>query len=71
MGAFAQLLVEARELGIEQIDFNVNLAEIKETPDVPRWVCRGIDHLDKSGFFAGRSGEEALRALVEDRKAKK
>ncbi len=64
MGAFSDLMVEALELGIEDVEFTVNLRCYAGVADhVPRWSARAgavkIPHV-----ATGRTGEEALRELV-------
>jgi hypothetical protein len=61
MGAFSDLMVEAKALGATDLRFTVNLNAYDGVADhVPRWSCH-FGHLVE----CGRTGEEALRALVE------
>jgi hypothetical protein len=57
-GAFGALLAEAKELGHSRLTFHVDL-DVADEDD--RWtVCSGDEYAD-----VGRTGEEALRKLVE------
>lgn len=57
-GAFGALLAEAKALGAPTIKFKVWLGDETEN----RWQAR-VGRSDK--FARGRTGEEALRGLVE------
>lgn len=63
-GAFGQLLAEAKALGASEIRWQVDLTRVDEDPH--RWSARTIERSDKAASYAsGRTGEEALRRLVE------
>ncbi len=57
-GAFGQLLAEAKELGETRLSFHVDLMADPEA--VYRWDAAGERY-----SAHGRTGEEALRKLVE------
>ena len=63
-GAFGALLAEAKALGCGGLEFYVRL---EEPDDAERWdaVC----YHGRSARCTGRTGEEALRRLVEELKA--
>lgn len=65
-GAFGKLLAEARESGAKVIDFRVRLEAGPE--DEQRWAAQDRDmhaRYPKLTTAHGRTGEEALRRLVE------
>lgn len=67
MGAFSDLMLEARKLGAAELNFNVNLNGFMGNVDVPRWSCRcKLDASEKPvpNHAVGRTGEEALRECV-------
>lgn len=61
-GAFGQLLAEAKALGVGRLVFDCSLEEPDDSMD--RWRARSClsEHLRITGL--GRTGEEALRALI-------
>ena len=63
-GAFGKLLAEARELGAVSLEFFVGLNTDAENDE--RWsVSAGHPVGDRMAEAYGRTGEEALRRLVE------
>jgi hypothetical protein len=60
-GAFGALLAEAKALGIERLSWDADLSEPDDSED--RWVAWVATHGVQEG--RGRTGEEALRRLVE------
>jgi hypothetical protein len=64
-GAFGKLLAEAKALGAAQLTFTVDL---NATDDEKRWLTTsdyGAGGYGRHGAEWGRTGEEALRRLVE------
>lgn len=67
MGAFSSLMLEAKQLGAIEINFNVRLGDYGgETDETQRWAARAVldDPVRVPHVAVGRSGEEALRELV-------
>lgn len=71
-GAFGALLAEAKTLGCGDLEFRVDL--LKAGEDESRWSVEGYPPPDDDGGGSdvpiverstGRTGEEALRRLVE------
>ncbi len=61
MGAFSELLASAKAAGVKRIQFEVDLDASDEDPG--RWIA--IRRGQTGGRGSGRTGEEALRRLVE------
>lgn len=63
-GAFGALLAEAKALGVPMMSFDVNLSADDESDK--RWICwLPHDNDNPDAAAQGRTGEEALRRLVE------
>ncbi len=63
MGAFSDLLVEAKGLGAKHLVLTVNLNEYTGAIDVLRWSCESYeDGMHHRG--CGRSGEEAVCEMI-------
>jgi len=66
MGAFSDLMLEAKGLRAGRLDFFVDLDGYDGTPDRERWTCIAV--LPGGGHIArdtGRTGEEAVRRVVD------
>lgn len=64
MSAFSQLLNEAGRLGIGELAFRVCPIDYREDDGRERWTCVGY-RAQWSIAKRGRTGEEALRRVVE------
>lgn len=64
MSAFRDLLAVARSQGLTRIRFEVDLPQFFDQPEVNSWIAM----TGESPVARGRSGEEALRNLVEQAK---
>ena len=62
-GAFGQLLAEAKALGSPNLSFVARLDEPDESS--VRWKAHGANTACGEQHAYGRTGEEALRRLVE------
>lgn len=66
-GAFGELMAKVKRHGFAELDFHCDLARADD--DLGRWTCSATKPFD--GYQAhvstagGRTGEEALRRLVE------
>lgn len=74
MSAFSKLLVEAKQIGITGLEFEVTLSQLYEktggaecTEDC--WKCVGYNMSGMARGY-GRTGEEALRGVVTQMKEK-
>ncbi len=70
MSAFRELLSQAESLGVTKLVFDVNLAGYNEEDQIHRWSCRAsvaspAPVLMEAMQASGRTGEEALRFVVE------
>ena len=67
MGAFTDLMLEAKLAGATSIGFRVDLEGFNGETDRLRWTARAVliePMLSVPHVAVGRSGEEALRELV-------
>lgn len=65
---FASLCLRARELGAKRLTFSASLFDEEQGAGiVGDWTCVGGDEYGREsvGIAHGRTGEEALRVLVE------
>lgn len=72
MSAFSELLTDADALGVTKLSFECALDGYAVRPDREgRWTCRATTPKMPVGVVEteGRTGEEALRRLVEFMKA--
>jgi hypothetical protein len=65
VSAFSQLLDEAGKLGIGELTFRVNPIDYREDDGRERWECVGF-RAPWTITKRGRTGEEALRRVVEE-----
>lgn len=64
MGAFSDLMLEAKGRGAQALAFVVDLGGYTGEPDRERWTC-SAEHQTYPTTARGRSGEEALRNVVD------
>ncbi len=67
MSAFAELIAEAEGLGVTKLSWECDVRGWRKDPQrVSRWSCRATNSTDPAETYAGlgRTGEEALRAVV-------
>lgn len=72
MSVFSDLLLEAKERGAKHVAFAVDLDGYRGEPDRFRWTAKATLAADEPAvphLAIGRSGEEALRELVNYLKA--
>jgi hypothetical protein len=65
VSAFRDLLEQAHAKGMRFIHFNVDLKDFFADEQNQSWRCYSWDNICPSEDFEGRTGEEALRHLVE------
>jgi hypothetical protein len=68
MSVFSQLCLRARRLGAQRLIFTADLFEVETEEGIcGAWTCIGgsLHGEDAVGLAHGRTGEEALRALVD------
>ena len=68
MSVFSELCIRARKLGAGRLIFSADLYDAEDEPGIcGHWTCVGGGKYgeDAVGLAHGRTGEEALRRLVE------
>lgn len=65
MSAFRDLLKQAHEKGARYLRFEVDLDAFFESEENPSWDVADTDKDAYMDYSTGRTGEEALRRLVE------